>query len=103
MPRQAINLSLTALGDVLGALSRNASIATHELERHKENARNAQLTTSDDNGGGNGGLSGTGAGGVGGAGDDEGATTAAGGGGSGAQQMVPVPYRNSKLTHLLKV
>jgi len=54
---QSINLSLTAIGDVLAALSRNASILS-KTKPHMPGGQSAQL--------------------------------------------VPVPYRNSKLTHLLK-
>ena len=55
---QNINLSLTALGDVLSALSRNAMI----MIQQEKGGKSGKLTTA----------------------------------------LVPVPYRNSKLTHLLK-
>lgn len=59
---QNINLSLSALGDVLSALSRNASVASHAASKSP-----GKLTTP-----------------------------------GGSSAYVPVPYRNSKLTHLLK-
>lgn len=71
---QNINLSLTALGDVLSALSRNATVHqqaransngnTHHSVKQMRNSLNSSV--------------------------------------SGLQPLVPVPYRNSKLTHLLK-
>lgn len=65
---QSINLSLTALGDVLSALSRNAAIANHQNHPHKGANRSGPRSPM----------------------------------AGGAPMMVPVPYRNSKLTHLLK-
>lgn len=64
---QNINLSLSALGDVLSALSRNA-----------------QQASASSSGGGSGAAS------------DDGSGNGSGGGSN------PVPYRNSKLTYLLK-
>jgi hypothetical protein len=61
---QSINLSLTALGDVLSALSRNAAIANHQSHHRSAGPRSPMA--------------------------------------GGAPMMVPIPYRNSKLTHLLK-
>ena len=61
---QSINLSLTALGDVLSALSKNANI----MAQHKNRAVLEPTTKSK----------------------------------KAPPAMIPVPYRNSKLTHLLK-
>jgi Kinesin motor domain len=72
---QNINLSLTALGDVLSALSQNASasramaVDTMNPERYAGNLSGRSRRSS--------------------------STTAV--------NLIPVPYRNSKLTHLLKV
>jgi hypothetical protein len=71
---QSINSSLTAIGDVLAALSRNASLAQKQLAAETE-------------------------------GRDKGRGGKAGSGPSSdavLYPMVPIPYRNSKLTHLLK-
>lgn len=65
---QSINSSLTAIGDVLAALSRNASLAQKQQQA-------AEAGTS---------------------------TTAGNKSDSVLYPMVPIPYRNSKLTHLLK-
>jgi hypothetical protein len=73
---QNINLSLTALGDVLAALSHNA----------KELVRSASGSS-----GPNAGASGSAA-----------PSSSGGSNRAAAPALVPVPYRNSKLTHLLK-
>jgi hypothetical protein len=77
---QNINLSLTALGDVLAALSHNA----------KEMSRSLTAASSS---GGSGGASHSSV-----QPSSSGVTNRA----SAPPALVPVPYRNSKLTHLLK-
>ena len=74
MISQLVSLVCTLIGDVLSALSRNAMVMSQQ-------SRGSQVAYS---GGGTG--SGTGA----------------GGGPRSPLTLVPVPYRNSKLTHLLK-
>lgn len=74
---QNINLSLTLLGDVLSALSKY----------HRATARSSSSA-----GGGGSGAAVTGGGGGG----------AAGAGAGGGMDKPFVPYRNSKLTYLLK-
>lgn len=64
-----INSSLTALGDVLSALSRNATAQGHQARALLKQSLNRSLDSSLD---------------------------------KQAQTQFPVPYRNSKLTHLLK-
>lgn len=73
---QNINLSLTTLGDVISALTKNASTMAEMMKAnptipwHKKSTKNKVMT----------GVNLT----------------------TGAPALVPVPYRNSKLTHLLK-
>jgi len=99
---QQINLSLTVLGDVLSALSKNATIST--INNNNSNSNNhASISASID----------TSANGVAG-GSNENVPPLPGGSGASMsgndegykapqlQQLAPVPYRNSKLTHLLK-
>ena len=73
---QNINLSLTTLGDVISALTKNASTMAELMKSnptipwHKKSTKNKLMS---------------------------GVNLA-----TGAPSLVPVPYRNSKLTHLLK-
>ena len=70
---QNINLSLTALGDVLSALSKNATILKqHSLNNNKSSS--TSMSSSSSSSAVNVNL----------------------------PSLMPVPYRNSKLTHLLK-
>ena len=96
---QQINLSLTVLGDVLSALSKNATIST---TNSNNNSNHVSISASID----------TSANGVAG-GSNENVPPLSGGSGASMsgndegykvqqQQLAPVPYRNSKLTHLLK-
>jgi ankyrin repeat protein/chromosome segregation ATPase len=78
---QSINSSLTAIGDVLAALSRNATIAQKQLE--------AQAAAEAENAANGGGKRAS-------------KHAAAGKSDAALFPMVPIPYRNSKLTHLLK-
>ena len=74
MISQLVSLVCTLIGDVLSALSRNAMVMSQQ-------SRGSQVAHS-------GGGTGSGIG--------------AGGGPRSPLTLVPVPYRNSKLTHLLK-
>lgn len=67
---QSINLSLSAIGDVLSALSRNATAMNGQLQQSQSFSKQSPF---------------------------KGSSTW-----SAPSTLVPVPYRNSKLTHLLK-
>ena len=80
---QSINLSLSAIGDVLSALSRNAMVMSqqqHQLSAQLAQQGKSPRPPSPMRGQGQG----------------------PGQAQKGPQSLVPVPYRNSKLTHLLK-
>ena len=75
---QSINSSLTAIGDVLAALSRNATIAQKQSESAAAAATECGIIPR------------------------RGSKSSIGGDVPALIPMVPIPYRNSKLTHLLK-
>ena len=78
-----------ASGDVLSALSRNATVI-HQLQNQQQQlSKSVNGFRSQPGGGGGGGAGWTGSG------TGPGATR-------NQLSLVPVPYRNSKLTHLLK-
>ena len=78
---QNINLSLTAIGDVLSALSRNAMVMSQQQQQLMQMQQQQQQ--------GKGGSSSS-------------RPPSPTRGAKGPLSLVPVPYRNSKLTHLLK-
>ena len=84
---QAINLSLTALGDVLSALSRNAMVMSQQQQQlqhhlhHNTTPKAGSSTPSSSN---------------------RPPSPLRNSAQKGPLSLVPVPYRNSKLTHLLK-
>jgi hypothetical protein len=90
---QQINLSLTVLGDVLSALSKNATISTYN------NNNGGVVGGSNENVPPLPGSSSSSSSFVGGSG---GSVNGGDEGYKAQQQLAPVPYRNSKLTHLLK-
>ena len=84
---QNINLSLTALGDVLSALSRNAMVMSQQQQQlqnhlsHNMTPKAGSSTPSSSN---------------------RPPSPLRNSAQKGPLSLVPVPYRNSKLTHLLK-
>ena len=82
---QAINLSLTALGDVLSALSRNAMVMSQQqqqLQQHQNYHTTPKAGSSTPS--------------------NRPPSPLRNSAQKGPLSLVPVPYRNSKLTHLLK-
>lgn len=75
---QNINLSLTAIGDVLSALSRNATIIHQQQNQQLQSSKSTNSLRTGPVGGSGPGVT------------------------RNQVSLVPVPYRNSKLTHLLK-